>query len=407
MRAFTSPMIVADLGTPSQVCLALENVALRPRGSGASYDEAWLQRLIQDHPSLLPISEIEPGLAQPVPVCLELPVPSGYIDNLMVTTSGGLVVVETKLWRNPEARREVIGQVLDYAKDLSGFTYDDLERAIRTARKEPAARLFNLVNPDGRPEDEPGFIDAVSRNLRLGRMLLIIAGDGIQEGAEQLAGFLQRHVGLHFTLGLVEMSLWRDPRGGEVYVQPRVLARTVQIERAIIRVEGSASLTTPTIEAMSPSRSKPTSLTVETFFESLASADPALPSQIRSLLADLEPLGIVADVKRNLSLKWHGPDDAEFHLGVIDLEGRLVTDYANWSADGIGRLDLAHDYQAKLAALVPGGQVRQTPKPSGWRVVDAQGRSPLVAVLLGRKDAWLGTMADYAAKLADVLKDQS
>ncbi|MFZ4607315.1 MAG: hypothetical protein ACOYM5_13770 [Caulobacter sp.] len=48
----------------------------------------------------------------------------------------------------------------------------------------------------------------------------------------------------------------------------------------------------------------------------------------------------------------------------------------------------------------------QTPKPSGWRVVDVQGKDPFVASFLGRKDAWLSAMADYTAKLADVLKDR-
>ncbi len=85
---------------------------------------------------------IEPALTGPVPICIEMPVPSGFVDNLMITPSGGLVVVETKLWRNPEARREVVGQVLDYAKDLSRWGYEDLQRAVRTARREPTASLF-------------------------------------------------------------------------------------------------------------------------------------------------------------------------------------------------------------------------------------------------------------------------
>jgi len=30
----------------------------------------------------------------------------------------GFTIGECKLWRNPEARRKAVGQVLDYAKDL-------------------------------------------------------------------------------------------------------------------------------------------------------------------------------------------------------------------------------------------------------------------------------------------------
>ena len=54
----------------------------------------------------------------PVPICTELSTPAGAIDNFMVTPSGLPVLVECKLWRNPEGRREVIGQILDYAKEL-------------------------------------------------------------------------------------------------------------------------------------------------------------------------------------------------------------------------------------------------------------------------------------------------
>ncbi len=35
------------------------------------------------------------------------------------------MLVEAKLWRNPEARRKVIGQILDYAKELSRWNYED------------------------------------------------------------------------------------------------------------------------------------------------------------------------------------------------------------------------------------------------------------------------------------------
>jgi hypothetical protein len=45
----------------------------------------------------------------------EIPVTTGRIDLLYVSTSGYPVIVETKLWRNPEAKREVVAQGLDMA----------------------------------------------------------------------------------------------------------------------------------------------------------------------------------------------------------------------------------------------------------------------------------------------------
>jgi len=39
-----------------------------------------------------------------VPICVELPIGSKYLDNLLVTPRGDLALIECKLWRNPEAR---------------------------------------------------------------------------------------------------------------------------------------------------------------------------------------------------------------------------------------------------------------------------------------------------------------
>jgi hypothetical protein len=64
---------------------------------------------------------------------MELPLASGFVDNLYATPDGDLIVGETKLFRNPEARREVVGQVIDYAKDLSALSYEQLEDAIKRA----------------------------------------------------------------------------------------------------------------------------------------------------------------------------------------------------------------------------------------------------------------------------------
>ena len=39
----------------------------------------------------------------------------GSIDNLFLTPTGDIILVETKLWSNAKARREVVAQALDYA----------------------------------------------------------------------------------------------------------------------------------------------------------------------------------------------------------------------------------------------------------------------------------------------------
>ena len=390
-------MRIHAMGSADEACSALEALPLRA-GSEGLFSEAWLQNLIQQHPALLPVSELEPALTPLTPVCLELPLPSGYADNLLMTPSGGLVLVETKLWRNPEARREVVGQVLDYAKDLARWTYSDLQQAVRLATKVLDLDLFrHVVGQDADDTGEAEFIDHVSRNLRQGRFLLLIAGDGIQEGVEQLADFLQRHMGLHFSLALVELAFWKAPGTGDVIIQPKVVARTVQIERAVVRAEAGVSLTPSSLAPASP-QAKPATLSWDAFMEGLRQVSADLPDRLQAFLTDLEGIGVTASVRRGMTLRWRSPSDQDFRLAHIAVGGSVAFDWAHGPAEAIGRVDLSHAYLHQIAAAIPGAVVRRTPSPVGWRVV-IEGRDPPLRLLLDHQSAWLDAITAYLAAL--------
>ena len=68
---------------------------------------------------MLPVAAIDAAYSDPVPVCRELSTPAGYVDALYINALGRLILAEFKLWRNPQARREVIGQILNYTKELA------------------------------------------------------------------------------------------------------------------------------------------------------------------------------------------------------------------------------------------------------------------------------------------------
>src|SRR3954471_18415317 len=210
-------------------------VALSPltlQGSEA-VKETEIQALVQAHPACLPIAEIDPIFSGPVPICTELSTPAGAIDNFMVTPSGLPILIECKLWRNPEGRREVVGQILDYAKELSRWSSSDLQREVSRRLKRGGNPLLELIRDAGHEVDEIGFNDALTFNLRRGRFLLLIVGDGIREAVEAIAEYLQAHAGLHFTLGLVELPIYVMPNGDRL-VAPRVLARTTTIARTVV-----------------------------------------------------------------------------------------------------------------------------------------------------------------------------
>ncbi|MGE7152989.1 hypothetical protein ACQKJ1_04530 [Methylorubrum rhodesianum] len=216
--------------------------ALGQQAGAEAVSEADIQALVHAHPSCLPISEIDSIFAKPVAICRELQTPAGSIDNLLITPTGLPILVECKLWRNPQGRREVVGQILDYAKELSRWSSSDLQREVARCLKwklqdDP---VLSLVRDAGHEVDEIEFNDNLTVNLRRGRFLLLIVGDGIREGVEAIAEYLQAHAGLHFSLGLVELPIFKMPNGGRL-VTPRVLVRTTNIIRSIVAVpEGFA-----------------------------------------------------------------------------------------------------------------------------------------------------------------------
>ena len=212
----------------------LERVPLGAGVGQGSVDEATLQKLLFDHPKCLPIAAIDPSYGTPVAVCRELSLPAGSVDALYVNALGRLTLCEFKLWRNPQARREVIGQILDYAAALASWSYEDLQRQVSLALGgEGSNFLYELVSRRHSGVVETEFVDNVTRHLRRGEFLLLIVGDGIRERAEKIVDFVQRHSGLHFNLALVEAALYRDGVD-RLIVQPRVLARTEIVRRFVV-----------------------------------------------------------------------------------------------------------------------------------------------------------------------------
>lgn len=236
-RQHTPPILVAEDGTTT----ALQQLTLTLGGEG-SFSEAQIQAFVHQHPECVPVTEVDPVFTSPVSICRELNTMAGPIDNLLITPSGLPIIVECKLWRNPEGRREVVGQILDYAKELSRWSSSDLQREVAKRTDLPGNPLLTLLREAGHEVDEIAFNDALTSNLRRGRFLLLIVGDGIREGVEAIATYLQEHLGLHFSLGLVEMPIFHLPDGSHL-VTPRVLARTTMITRHVIAIpDGHAIL---------------------------------------------------------------------------------------------------------------------------------------------------------------------
>jgi hypothetical protein len=374
---------------------------------GASFDEQWLQQLLHRRPEVFPIEQIEPGFGDLIPVCRELPVVfgggrSGALDNLYVTSGGGLVIVEAKLWRNPEARRSVVAQAMEYAAAIFRMTYSDLQSAALKARTDDdkaASSLAEIVSWHNPDVDEAEFVDAVTRNLRRGRAVIAVVGDGIREDILPLTELLQSHAGHRFTFALVELAIYEAPVEGVRLVVPSVIAQTTLIERGVIRIDGDMaglSIALPdarTVSLSSPASRRAVSVGEDEFYELLSQRDPTWPSYLKDFLARAEELGMYAERKGGLNLKHPFPEGQPLNLGTISKEGFIDTGPSTWwKRTGVGR-----KYNQTLANAI-GGSVRDMKQGIESALRTEAGKMPRLSDLLPmHEQVWLDAMQQYVS----------
>jgi hypothetical protein len=288
------------------------------------------------------------------------------------------------------------------------MSYSELESAVlkvRAAGKMPGTSLFEIVAADSSGIDAEEFFDAVSRNLKRGRAVIAVVGDGIREDIIPLANLMQSHAGHRFTFALVELAVYEAPVPGVRLVVPSVLAQTELIERGVVRIEGDGTAgVRVVVEPVSWTSNAPSGghmgIGEDEFFELLEQRDPRFPELLKSFLAKAEAFGVYADLQGGLNLKHTSQVARPLNMGTIDKGGIVDTGPSTWW----NRRLLGRSYNEKLAKLI-GGSVKETINgESGLRT--AAGRMPRLPDLLPQHEqAWLDAMEQYI--LRDSLADSA
>lgn len=265
---------------------------------GQDYDEKWLQDMLRQQPEILPVAEIEPIFYPIVPIGREVTTETGSIDNLFISHRGYLVLVETKLWKNPEAKREVIAQAIDYGSSLSKWSYNQLNEVAKDYTKKYEDMKLDLV---GWVEKRLGpveggrdfFEETVAKNLRLGRFLTLIVGDKVRQSViEMLSYVVNRYPHLATSVALVDLQCYRWAEGKEVWpllVVPTIVAQTEIVERSIVEItlkkEGKYEIDVKQEKARPTGKGrKRITLTEEAFWELLKEQSPNNYENIRQLI---------------------------------------------------------------------------------------------------------------------------
>jgi len=188
--------------------LLIDGESIKPLDKVKFTEEGKLQDYLEKYPSLIPLSEIVEEASDLLCIGREVIAGPGAIDLLFIDKDGLLTVVETKLAKNPEARRTVIGQIIEYASYISQWTADDVYRIAGEYGKS------NLDEVMGNMGEE--FRSNIERNLRNGKMRLIIAVDELIEPLRATVTFLNSHS--DFDVLLLQVSSFEESESRKVLI---------------------------------------------------------------------------------------------------------------------------------------------------------------------------------------------
>ena len=181
-----------------------------PPATSAYVDEEQLKLLLKEVPGLL---------WESTAVVDEFYIPrAGSVDLLAVSIDGSITLVECKLHKNPQIRREVVGQILAYAGGLWRTPYEDF--ASRFAARAGRTLLDHLQNASGSQiTDEDQLRASIHANLQSGTFRLVIAVDHITEELKFVIEWLNGHTASNIEVLALEAEYARD--GGVEVLVPR------------------------------------------------------------------------------------------------------------------------------------------------------------------------------------------
>jgi hypothetical protein len=191
--------------------------------SAAYEGEDELQKIIAKSPSLISIEDVRVGAGQLVVAVREFPLPIGSLDLVAFSANGDITLIECKLASNPEIKRKVIGQALEYGAYLWQMRYEDLDQKIKERTNRSLADLMHAALGDIE-WDEEAFRANVESSLNAGSFILMIVVDKITEELSRIIHFVN-NCGLPvFTFAALEMQRYQSEQT-EMLV-PRVVGDT-------------------------------------------------------------------------------------------------------------------------------------------------------------------------------------
>ena len=196
-------------------------------------NENQFQELLENYPKLISGSQINPENPRKwLLISREFGVPDELngsnkwsLDHLFVDQDGIPTLVEVKRSTDTRIRREVVGQMLDYASNaVTYWSISDIknifEKSCEINNIEPEIKLLELLDE---PENIEKFWETVDTNLKAGKIRMLFIADKIPKELQRIIEFLNEQMSPAEVLGVEIKQFGND---NLKTIVPRVIGKT-------------------------------------------------------------------------------------------------------------------------------------------------------------------------------------
>ena len=284
----------------------------------APYDsEDVLQSLLAKYPDLLAGDQL-PGSEPRRWLLIRREAPLGSndsgatkwsIDHLFLDQDAVPTIVETKRSSDTRIRRELVGQMLDYAANAVVYwpieeIQSALERRCEKENLDSETEVTNLIGSDSDPEE---FWKRAAVNLQAGRVRLVFVADQIPRELRRVVEFLNEQM---TPAEVIAIEVKQYVGEGVKTLVPRVIGQTAEAETKK--------------RASSPGRQ----WDEESFFSVLSEQGPDAVRAGRDLFEWAAKRGLLA---------WWGRGNVYgTFVPVLDVAGRRHYPIAIWTSGSVG-----------------------------------------------------------------------
>ena len=226
-----------------KIFLIAQDRSLQELEATAYMSEELLQKLLSDYPDLLAgyqMNEADPRkwllIAREVGIADDLGASERWsLDHLFLDQDGTPTLVEVKRATDTRIRREVAGQMLDYAANAilhwsPEIVRQRFEESCQEKNLDPTQEVATLLGIDAHDSDQiESFWEKVFNKLKTGQVRLVFVADQIPKELRRIIEFLNEHMQDVEVLG-VEMPQYVG--GGLTTIVPKVVGKTSIAEQA-------------------------------------------------------------------------------------------------------------------------------------------------------------------------------